>query len=527
MPTTPGEARRLLKAKEALVVKLNPFTIRLKKLTSSYVQPIELKFDPGSKFTGIALVTNDAPVFLAELEHRGEVIKGNLKTRSECRRRRRSSNLRYRPARFNNRVKSKRTGWIAPSLRHRLETIVSWVDKFRRLAPITGLAYEKVKFDTQLMENPSIEGVGYQQGDLFECEIYEFLLERDGRICVYCDATGVGFEKDHVRPRAHGGSNRPGNLVLSCRPCNQEKGERGVEDFLKNSNGRLTRARRNRDTGEGEAAFLKREQGRLVKVRLQQKKSLKDAAAVNITRNALFDVLSKTGLPVRTGSGGQTRWNRHRFGVPKGHALDASCVGDLDRLVRWNLPVMKIKSIGRGSHQIAQRDGFGFPKTLIPWLHVKSVKCSEGSDQCVTFGDKSVQILPSKRVFTKRGWVFPKDLTDTDLVYLGAHRRVRKFTAKTGKKRSRVVLPKGELQKVRGKSGKRPYGFATGDFVRLPDGKVGRVSGARSEPSQKVHVPGEVDAAGKAKHRGITFKKLVLLERASGYHIYCEPKQKT
>ncbi|SEQ16942.1 RRXRR protein [Ectothiorhodospira magna] len=34
-----------------------------------------------------------------------------------------------------------------------------------------------------------------------------------------------------------------------------------------------------------------------------------------------------TGLPVITSSGGRTKYNRQRLGIPKTHALDAACVG--------------------------------------------------------------------------------------------------------------------------------------------------------------------------------------------------------
>ena len=60
------------------------------------------------------------------------------------------------------------------------------------------------------------------------------------------------------------------------------------------------------------------------------KSPLKDAAAVNATRWALYRALADTGLPVSTGSGGRTKFNRHRFSIPKAHALDAVCAGNMD-----------------------------------------------------------------------------------------------------------------------------------------------------------------------------------------------------
>lgn len=455
MPCYPRKARKLLRSGEAVVANRLPFTIRLKKQTSQNIQPVELKLDPGSKFTGIALVANDAPVYLAELEHRGQEIKNNLEARSRCRRRRRTSNLRYREKRFSNRIAEKRDGWLPPSLRHRLEGLRTWVRKFKAMAPLTGLAQELVRFDTQKMENPEISGIEYQQGTLYGFEVKCYLLEKFNHTCVYCGAKDVPLNVEHVQCKAHGGTNRVSNLVISCIPCNQRKGTQSLEEFLVSQPEKIRR------------------------IQAQMRAPLKDAAAVNSTRRELFRQLKATGLPVRCGTGGRTKWNRSRFGIPKGHALDALCVGEMDRVRKWNIPVLKIKSTGHGSHQLVQTDEYGFPRT------------SDGQEH------------PRVRNFILRG---------------GEHK---------GERRSDVVVPKGDLQKVRGQiqkekglSLKRPYGFSTGDLVRRPDGKVGRVSAAKADGSVKVQVPGEVDSKGKVLHRSITWKKVTLISRTSGYHLY-------
>jgi HNH endonuclease len=45
--------------------------------------------------------------------------------------------------------------------------------------------------------------------------------------CPLCDPAGIGrpVTRDHVIPRARGGQGR-GNLVASCRPCNERKADR-------------------------------------------------------------------------------------------------------------------------------------------------------------------------------------------------------------------------------------------------------------------------------------------------------------
>jgi hypothetical protein len=68
---------------------------------------------------------------------------------------------------------------------------------------------------------------------------------------------------------------------------------------------------------------------------------LKDAAAVNATRWALHHALTETGLTISTGSGGRTKFNRKRFSIPKTHALDAVCAGNMDLISEvcgWQKP---------------------------------------------------------------------------------------------------------------------------------------------------------------------------------------------
>ena len=109
-------------------------------------------------------------------------------------------------------------------------------------------------------------------------------------------------------------------------------------------------------------SFLKKEPVLLARILAQAQAPLKDAAAVNSTRKALVKALEATGLPVETASGGKTKFNRTRLGIPKTHALDALCVGSMDEVGRWNLPTLTIKSMGRGSYQRTRVDASGFPR---------------------------------------------------------------------------------------------------------------------------------------------------------------------
>ena len=169
--------------------------------------------------------------------------------------------------------------------------------KLQRLLPITAMSTEHVKFDTQLMANPEINGTEYQQGELQGYEVREYLLEKWGRKCAYCGAENVPLEVEHIIPKARGGSNRISNLAIACTPCNQEKNTMTAEEF-----------------GHPE-------------VQTQARKPLRDAAIMNATRWRLFEKLKETGLPVECGTGARTKKQRIEHGLPKTHYFDACCVG--------------------------------------------------------------------------------------------------------------------------------------------------------------------------------------------------------
>lgn len=342
MPCSEKRARLLLERGRARVHRRMPFVIRLtdRKLSDSNLQSLVLKVDPGSRFTGLSLVRQQARhvsvLSLMELAHRGTQIKKAMGQRAGYRRRRRSQNLRYRAPRFDNRTRPE--GWLPPSLRHRLETTLGWVQRLRRWAPISELAVERVKFDMQAMQNPEISGVEYQQGELVGYEVREYLLEKWGRCCAYCGADNLPLEIEHIQARTNGGSDRVSNLTLACRTCNQRKGNQRVE------------------------VFLKAKPELLARIKARVKTPLRDVAAVNATRNALFHSLLATRLPMSTGTGAQTKFNRIRFGLPKTHALDAVCIGEVESVIGWQRPTLTIKATGRGQYQRTRLTAHGFAR---------------------------------------------------------------------------------------------------------------------------------------------------------------------
>ena len=337
----------------AAVFRQYPFTIILKKVVDRKdVQQCQLKLDPGSVTTGIAILQNNKLIWAAELTDRGQQIKHDLESRRSLRRGRRSRKTRAEPKaqvassdalahsrlrqpRFLNRTREK--GWLAPSLEHRVLTTMTWVKRLIKYCPIDSIAQELVRFDTQKLQNPEISGTEYQQGTLYQYEVREYLLEKFNRTCVYCGAKDTPLEVEHIKPKSRGGTNMVSNLTISCIPCNQAKSNRYVEEFL-----------------AGSPSLLKR-------VLAQVKAPLKDAAAVNSTRSLLFNSLKKTELAVTTGTGGQTKFNRTQQSLPKTHWLDAAMVGNTSKLeILTNQPLL-IKCTGHGNRQMCGTNKYGFP----------------------------------------------------------------------------------------------------------------------------------------------------------------------
>ena len=339
-PVHPGRARLLLKAGKAAVYRRYPFTLILKhKVEQPTPAPLRLKIDPGAKTTGLALV-DDATgevVWAAELTHRGAQIKKALDKRRSVRRDRRSRRTRYRAPRFNNR--RRRAGWLPPSLLSRVANILTWVARLWRMAHITALSQELVRFDLQNLENPEIAGIAYQQGTLFGYEIREYLLAKWNRTCAYCGAQNVPLQVEHIVSRARGGTDRVANLTLACEPCNRKKGTRDIQEFLTH------------------------DEKRLAGILAQAKAPLKDATAVNATRWELHRRLQATGLALETGSGGRTKYNRVSRGLSKTHWVDAACIGAStpESLRTADVFPLLIEAQGHGRRKMCNTNDLGFP----------------------------------------------------------------------------------------------------------------------------------------------------------------------
>lgn len=325
MPTTRhGKVRRLLKANKATVVNLCPFTIRLTYATSGYKQEIVLGVDAGTKHVGLSATTKSKELYSSEVILRSDIVE-LLSTRRELRRTRRNR-LRYRKPRFDNRIKSKRTGWVAPSVRHRIDAHIRIINNVCSILPISRIIVEIAQFDTQKIKNPDISGNEYQEGDqLGFWNVREYVLARDGHKCQHCK----GKSKDpilnvhHIESRKTGGDS-PSNLITLCETCHKEYHKGNID------------------------------------LKVKRGKSLRDAAVMGIMKWKLYEELKSRYDNVSMTFGYITKYNRIKYGIEKSHTSDAFVISRnfnakrierqyLKRLVRrHNRQIYKMKILKGG-----------------------------------------------------------------------------------------------------------------------------------------------------------------------------------
>lgn len=294
MPTNRcGKVRRLLNQNLAKVINKCPFTIQLLYETTDYTQDITLGVDAGSKHIGISATTSDKVLLEADVELRNDVVE-LLSTKRETRRTRRYRKTRYRQARFKNRVSTKKKGWLAPSIKQKIETHMNIIKKINNILPIKEIIVEVASFDIQKIKNPEIEGKEYQGGEqLGFWNVREYVLFRDGHKCQCCK----GKSKDnklnvhHIESRKTGG-NAPNNLITLCETCHN-------------------------NYHEGKIKLPKR---------IKRGMKFNDATFMGIMRWALYNELVKTYDNVKLTYGYITKNTRITNNLPKEHYVDARCI---------------------------------------------------------------------------------------------------------------------------------------------------------------------------------------------------------
>ena len=316
MPCKPRKARLLLKEGKAKVIKRTPFTIQLLYGSSGYKQEINLGVDAGSKIIGLSATTNKDELFSAEVELRNDIVD-LLSTRKQNRKTRRNR-LRYRKPRFLNRKKSKKKGWLAPSILHKINTHLKIIDIIHKILPISKIIVEVASFDIQKIKNPNISGKEYQQGDQFGFwNVREYVLFRDGYKCQgRKGCKNKILNVHHIESRKTGG-NSPSNLTTLCEECHKD-----------HHNGKL-------------------------KLDIKRKQSFKDAAFMGIMRWSFYNKLKELYFDVNLTYGYITKNVRINNGLEKSHRIDALCISgnpQVKRLNNWYY-IKKVRCHNRQIHK--------------------------------------------------------------------------------------------------------------------------------------------------------------------------------
>lgn len=292
MPCKPSKARKLLKENKAKIVKREPFTIQLLYGSSGYKQNINLGVDAGSKHIGLSATTETKELYAADIELRSDIVD-LLSTRRQNRHTRRNR-LRYREPRFNNRVRSKNKGWLAPSIEQKIQCHFKVIEDVHKLLPISKIIVETASFDIQKIKNPNISGTEYQQGEQMNFwNVREYVLWRDNHTCQCCK----GKSKDnvlnvhHIESRKIGGD-APNNLIALCETCHK-----GYH------NGTIN---------------LPKE--------IKRGMSFKDATFMGIMRWTFYNRLKEIYSDVNMTYGYITKNTRIRNNLPKEHYIDARCI---------------------------------------------------------------------------------------------------------------------------------------------------------------------------------------------------------
>ena len=298
MPTgRHGKVRRLLRDGLAHVVRLQPFTIQLDYESTTYKQEVSLGIDAGSVHIGVSATTEKKELFAAEVILRKDIVK-KLASRLEMRRTRRNRKTRYRKPRFNNR--RRKEGWLAPSIRNKVESHLKVIRMVHSLLPIAKTTIEVAQFDVQKIKNDAIQGVEYQQGEQMGFwNVREYVLARDNHTCLHCK--GKSGDKilnvHHLESRKTGG-NAPNNLITLCETCHKAY-----------------------HRGEFE-------------LKVKRGTSLRDAAVMNIMRWAVYNQAKDEFNNVHLTFGYITKHARIENSIGKTHCADAFCISRNVKAVR-------------------------------------------------------------------------------------------------------------------------------------------------------------------------------------------------
>lgn len=420
-PCHPAVARRLLKNGHAAVWRHSPFTIILKKTVRPddiVTEAYSLSWDPGSKTSGLAIVSESRDiVYAAEVHHRGGKQKGGicwaLTQRAGYRRGRRTRNLRHRAARWANRKRKvpvlTENGWeyrraAAPEGMdetksqndfNRVST-AKFLDKryrWERLPRTKTNIKQKKRWRRIRIQRQRVADNGWVAPSLMSrvfnletwtrrlCKVYPITqlaiedVKFDMQLLENPDVHGIQYQRGTL----HGREIREYLLELTgrkCAYCGNNRVRLQVEHIIPKTRGgtnrpdNLTMACHPCNEKKGKlygkeleeklgVAFAKKVQAAARK----SKQGLSDAAAINTIRWKLLETLKSTGLSTISGTGGKTAYHRNLARLPKTHYYDAASVTIVPKQPK-RLKVAVIKSVGYGRRDLRKfsvtKPGFNY-----------------------------------------------------------------------------------------------------------------------------------------------------------------------
>lgn len=300
MPTKRYAKIRILRKRGLLkIVSAKPFTVQLLYDTKNITQDVTLGIDSGYLNTGFSAITEKQELISGEVKLlQGQ--KERLYERASYRRLRRQR-LRYRAPRFNNRISSKKEGWLAPSIKHKLDSHIRFIEKLQKILPISKIIVEVANFDIQKIKNPDIEGKLYQEGEMQGFwNLREYILHRDNHKCQNPNCKNK--DKDpvlmihHILYREKGGTNAPWNLITLCNKCH-------------------TRANHKK----GKFLYDWMMEGKKVK-------GFKDSTFMSMVRWRLVNYLNSLDIETNHTYGFETKSKRIDLKLEKSHSNDAFCI---------------------------------------------------------------------------------------------------------------------------------------------------------------------------------------------------------
>lgn len=330
MPTNRhGKVRRMIKEGKATIISKNPFTIQLHYSTSNEIQVIDIGIDLGYKHTGFAIIANETVLEKGEMELRQD-ISSLITLRRTFRKSRRQRKTRYRKTRFLNR--KRKDGWLPPSTLSKYNNILTFIEKLTQYLPHYHLHVEIAHFDIAKINQPDIEGTGYQQGDMYGYENQkQYLLAREHATCQFCKKKkDDAWHVHHIIPKANGGTNAAHNLALLHKRCHEYIHANDKLDFVK------------------------------------KPKQYKDATFMNIIKDKMVQDLKKVYPNVTFTYGYITSIDRKGMNLPKTHYNDAIAITKqvIKKDIVQPLMIKQMRKKKRSLHEANVRKGRKTPNVL-------------------------------------------------------------------------------------------------------------------------------------------------------------------